>query len=50
MRIGREETNVSIIALEFTFQRRTGYFLLQVNQCGRKGFSENFQNEKNQPN
>ena len=30
MRIGREETNVSIIALEFTFQRRTGFFLLQV--------------------
>jgi hypothetical protein len=29
-RIGREETNVSIIALEFTFQRRTGFFLLQV--------------------
>ena len=30
LRIGREETNVSVIALEFNFQRRTGFFLLQV--------------------
>ena len=30
VRIGREATNVSIIALEFNFQRRTGFFLLQV--------------------
>ena len=31
VRIGRQATNVSIIALEFNFQRRTGFFLLQVN-------------------